>query len=248
MKYKALILDLDGTIIQIKQNGLNSLPSENVRKHINRASKLINICISTGRSYSSSLPIFSFLNITAPSTISNGAQIIDPKSKRIIKEKIINLETAEEIIKKIKFIPFKINDGVNDIQYFEGYKLTKVLSIFTEANIGIIEKLENVLSGFNNIVYYKYPCWKKNKSGLYISNVNSTKKQGVLDIANLLDINSNEIIGVGDGYTDLPMLMACGLKVAMGNAVPELKSIANYVAPNIENDGVVNIINKYVLR
>ncbi len=57
----------------------------------------------------------------------------------------------------------------------------------------------------------------------------------------------NEIIGVGDSYNDFPLLMACGLKVAMGNAAPELKEIADYIAPTVEEDGVVDVIKRFVL-
>ena len=46
----------------------------------------------------------------------------------------------------------------------------------------------------------------------------------------------------------MPLLMACGLKVAMGNGVPELKEIADYVAPSVDEDGISDVIEKFVLR
>ena len=52
---------------------------------------------------------------------------------------------------------------------------------------------------------------------------------------------------MGDGYNDFPLLMASGLKIAMGNAVPELKEIADFVAPTVEEDGVAVIIEKFIL-
>ncbi|MEW6610054.1 MAG: HAD hydrolase family protein [Patescibacteria group bacterium] len=39
-------------------------------------------------------------------------------------------------------------------------------------------------------------------------------------------------------------LMACGYKVAMGNAVFSLKDIADYIAPPVEEDGAVHVIEK----
>lgn len=32
----------------------------------------------------------------------------------------------------------------------------------------------------------------------------------------------------------------------MGNAVPDLKAIADYVAPSVEDDGVADVINKFL--
>ena len=52
---------------------------------------------------------------------------------------------------------------------------------------------------------------------------------------------------MGDGYNDFPLLMACGLKIAMGNAVPELKAIADFIAPSVEEDGVATVIEKFIL-
>lgn len=45
----------------------------------------------------------------------------------------------------------------------------------------------------------------------------------------------------------MPLLMACGLRVAMGNAVEDLKAIADYIAPPVENDGVADVIEKFIL-
>jgi hydroxymethylpyrimidine pyrophosphatase-like HAD family hydrolase len=42
--------------------------------------------------------------------------------------------------------------------------------------------------------------------------------------------------------------MACGFKVAMGNAVPELKAIADYIAPSVEEDGLAHVLEKYIIK
>ena len=53
------------------------------------------------------------------------------------------------------------------------------------------------------------------------------------------------MVGVGDSYNDFPLLMACGLKAAMGNSVKEILDIADYVAPSVDDDGLANVIEKY---
>ena len=42
----------------------------------------------------------------------------------------------------------------------------------------------------------------------------------------------------GDAHNDAEMLKAVGLGVAMGNAEPEIKAIADYVCPAIDDDGI----------
>lgn len=41
--------------------------------------------------------------------------------------------------------------------------------------------------------------------------------------------------------------MACGLRVAMGNAVDDLKAIADYIAPSVDDDGLAEVIEKFIL-
>ena len=80
-----------------------------------------------------------------------------------------------------------------------------------------------------------------------ITHADATKQHGVMEVAQILGIEKEDIIGVGDGYNDFPLLMACGLKIAMGNAVPELKAIADFVAPSVDEDGVAVVIEKFLL-
>jgi hydroxymethylpyrimidine pyrophosphatase-like HAD family hydrolase len=80
-----------------------------------------------------------------------------------------------------------------------------------------------------------------------ISNSLATKQHGIIEVARLLNISTKDIIGVGDGYNDFPLLLACGLKIAMGNANEELKKIADFVAPSVEEDGVATVIEKFIL-
>ena len=75
-----------------------------------------------------------------------------------------------------------------------------------------------------------------------------SKMHGISEVFEILGISREDAIGVGDSYNDFPLLMACGLKVAMGNAIDELKSIADYIAPSVDDDGVTDVIEKFVLN
>ena len=44
----------------------------------------------------------------------------------------------------------------------------------------------------------------------------------------------------GDSMNDYEILMEAGTGVAMGNSVPKLKEIADYITTDIEEDGVWN--------
>jgi len=73
------------------------------------------------------------------------------------------------------------------------------------------------------------------------------KATGVSRVGNTLGVDPANIVAAGDSYNDLPMLQACGLGIAMGNAPEEVKAIADFVAPTVEEDGLAVAINDYVL-
>jgi hydroxymethylpyrimidine pyrophosphatase-like HAD family hydrolase len=77
-----------------------------------------------------------------------------------------------------------------------------------------------------------------------ITSEKATKYLAVHRLAKLLEIRPQQIVGVGDGYNDYPLLTACGYKVAMSNAHKELKAIADYIAPSYKEDGIAVLINK----
>ena len=55
-------------------------------------------------------------------------------------------------------------------------------------------------------------------------------------------------MAIGDQHNDVTMLRWAGLGVAMGNASPEIQSVADVVTSHIDDDGVAAAIEQYVLR
>jgi len=50
---------------------------------------------------------------------------------------------------------------------------------------------------------------------------------------------------IGDNYNDIDMLRAAGLGIAMGNAPDDVKTQAEVVTANNDEDGVAVAIEKY---
>ena len=53
--------------------------------------------------------------------------------------------------------------------------------------------------------------------------------------------------GFGDSDLDLPLLRACDVAVAVGNASAALKAEADYVAPAVQDDGVAEALEHFGL-
>lgn len=55
------------------------------------------------------------------------------------------------------------------------------------------------------------------------------------------------MIAFGDDINDIDMLRIVGTGVAMGNAIPSLKKIANYVTETNDNNGISAWIYKHLI-
>ncbi len=67
-----------------------------------------------------------------------------------------------------------------------------------------------------------------------------------MQLSKILNVSQSKIVGVGDGYNDYPLLIACGYKIAMDNAPNHLKKIADLIVPTVTGDGLVTALNKTI--
>lgn len=63
-----------------------------------------------------------------------------------------------------------------------------------------------------------------------------------------LNIPQQAVMACGDGYNDLSMVEFAGLGVAMDNAAPQLKQVAQYITLSNEEDGVAVAVEKFILN
>jgi HAD superfamily hydrolase (TIGR01484 family) len=246
--YKALILDLDGTTIL---NEVNALPSKKVSDAIFLAREKIHVCVATGRPLHIALPVIEHLNLSGPCTICGGIQLYDPVEKKIIKELQIDNSKIPQIIDIAKRhqLKYGVYDGKKDIAQEQLQSAQKILEVYLPVILpDKVDEIEKELLSIENVAVHKMPSWEKGYLSIDIANAEATKLHGINDIIKILKITKDEVIGVGDSYNDYPLLMASGLKIAMGNAIPELKAIADFIAPSVAEDGVATIIEKFILR
>lgn len=155
---------------------------------------------------------------------------------------IIDFLKGYPIWKKV-CIDGQILDFNNNLNYS---KVTKIA--LQDLSEKMHTEISKELSKYSSIYYSKsHAAHKPGFLTMDISNIESTKQEAIHYVIMLLKLKKEETIGIGDSYNDFPLLMACGLKVAMGNSVPELKAIADFVAPPVEEDGVSHTIEKFIL-
>lgn len=64
------------------------------------------------------------------------------------------------------------------------------------------------------------------------------KSIGLKHLMEYLKIDPSEVVTFGDNYNDMEMMKCSGYKVAMGNAVDDIKNMADYVTKASNEDGI----------
>lgn len=67
---------------------------------------------------------------------------------------------------------------------------------------------------------------------------NGSKAEGIKQFADKLGFSREDCIAIGDGNNDFEMIQWAGTGIAMGNAVAELKTVADYVTGHVDEDGL----------
>lgn len=98
-----------------------------------------------------------------------------------------------------------------------------------------------------NDVKEAYYIVKSTPQHLEFMHKDATKGSGLLTLADKLGIDQSETMALGDQQNDITMIETAGLGVAMGNAVPEVKAVADVETTTQNTDGVGVAVEKWVL-
>ena len=126
---------------------------------------------------------------------------------------------------------------------------------FLEENIGI-EKMNiyGIPFGMQKSIYDELTATgyiKHTRDGaganLEFSSCTLNKLRATDAILSKLGISYEETLAIGDSSSDLEIIKACGVGVAMGNAPDNIKVAANYVTAANVDDGLALAFEKFVL-
>ena len=69
-----------------------------------------------------------------------------------------------------------------------------------------------------------------------------SKAVGIQKVLEYYNLTKDDTYAFGDGINDLEMIQYCHVGVAMGNAVKELKDVADLICRRIDEDGLARIL------
>lgn len=105
-----------------------------------------------------------------------------------------------------------------------------------------ISKVKEELSNLENVVVFG-----SGDHSIEINFKGVSKGHAVKVLIDRYGIKPEELICIGDNENDISMIEFAGLGIAMGNAIEEVKKVAQYVTDTNKNDGVAKAIKKFIL-
>ena len=243
--YGALILDLDGTLI-----GRNEKISPRVSEAIGEIPGHVKISIATGRESADVILYSRQLGLTTPQVCDNGALILDPVSGDALWSAPLGAKYAEGILaefdrRRLVFIATHPGGTITDHQEFANWNITRISALdMLEPDA---DELVTQLAANPDLHVVKVSLPYNGLWAVDITKTGIDKAAAVRQLVDILGVDASHMIAAGDSYNDIPLLQACGLGIAMGDAPDELKDIADYIAPSVDDDGLAVAINEFVL-
>ncbi len=250
--------------------GEDAILSPRVKDAVRRAmDKGVKFTIATGRAFSSTRLFAQELGVNAPLICYQGGLIKEYLNGQVIYEQSVPLPLAQELIRFTQQRGLHLNvylDGrayvecmppeagyytriaraavypVGDMLAFLDRGPMKFIVILSndKATGPLIAELGALFAGRMRFVR-SYPRFVEGIPS------NVSKGHALARLAEHLGVSLEETIGIGDNDNDLELVERAGLGVAMGNASPAVKAAADYIAPPVDEEGVVEVIERFVL-
>ncbi|HCD08747.1 Cof-type HAD-IIB family hydrolase [Companilactobacillus crustorum] len=156
----------------------------------------------------------------------------------------INFKQAlRDTQERVKMMPMNFVDNYDAIFNDKSYKIMKLIG-FNEHQHRILAPLKkDITKNIKDVV-----VTSSSPNNVEINSVNAQKGIALLQYAQNRNILPEEIMAIGDNLNDYSMIKAAGTGVAMANAIPVIKEIAQISTDSNINDGVAKIIEETVAK
>jgi Cof subfamily protein (haloacid dehalogenase superfamily) len=270
---RLVVLDIDGTIAGVR-NDISPAVREVVQavRH-----KGIQVAIATGRMFHSALRFHQALQLDLPLMAYQGALIQDPLSGRVHRHWTLEPEKALHLLNYFEEVDFKhhlsVHAYVNDQLYVRA--LTPETALYCERTgvtaipVGDLRpliqtqeptKLLALSESAEHIdVLYTHLRSQYTPAELYLTKSIATFFEATNPLVNkgtavryvaeeILGLRAEQVLTIGDNFNDLEMLEYAGIGIAMGSAPLPVQAIADWVAPDVEQDGAAIALEQLLLK
>ena len=235
MKYKLIVLDLDGTLTNSKKE----ITPRNRETLIRMQEQGIRLVLASGRPTYGIVPLANELRMNEFGGFIlsyNGGEIINWETQEMVYENVLPNEVVPVLYECARKMAVReTNDFLTDITL----PVAKCLIVGDADKLIPLEaelclRLQGRINVFRSEPYF-----------LELVPQGIDKALSLAVLLKEIGVAREEVIAIGDGYNDLSMIRFAGLGIAMGNAQEPVKKAADYITLSNEEDGVAEAIKKF---
>jgi HAD superfamily hydrolase (TIGR01484 family) len=248
---RLIIVDLDQTLLDSPRQ---KVPSEAFVRCAQEIFPDICVGFATGRAYSWALPVLKAGNFTAPCIIGGGAIIVNPQTYEVTSSISLHtgdLDSIKSILLRYPDTKLLFGDYTDDDYLSGGWDLDEFLASSSCEIVDIIglshERADEIilqLQQLQNIHAVKMNGYNKEFVDILVTHKRATKTYAIKALQAEFNISIANTIGIGNGYNDIEIFDAVGTKVAVANAVDELKQSADTIIGDVSTDPIPSYINQ----
>lgn len=269
MKYKLLVLDVDGTLL----NEAKEISKRTLAALLKVQQMGVRIVLASGRPTYGLLPLAKSLelgNYGGYLVSYNGCQIISAQNGEILFELRINPELVPYLEKKARKNNFALLTYHDDTLVTDSPENRHVQREAALNHLQIIREDEFsagidfapckcvLVSDDEEALIDLETYWKKRLDGtmdvfrseryfLEVVPCGIDKANTLGALLDMLKVKRDEVMAIGDGVCDVTMIQLAGMGVAMGHSPESVKACADYVTVSNEDDGVAQAVEKAIL-
>lgn len=263
---KMIVMDLDGTLLTRNQDIL-PYTKDVLMKY---QEKGISLVLASGRDIDSIQKIGKKLNMSDylqnTYICLNGLEIYDMENQLLHKEEKLKYEDGIQLANLAKkyhidmIFFFKdclyileygntgiINDHFMTSVKNEIHNITEIpISYFNclkkVAFIQTADTMSQIIKDLQNEVKNKYELCMVEDAWVEINPLGLSKGHALKVLSEIKNIPLNQIIAFGNGENDIDMLKAAGVGIAMDNSFESVKSVADDICDDCENNGIAKYL------
>jgi 5-amino-6-(5-phospho-D-ribitylamino)uracil phosphatase len=258
---RLIISDIDGTLIS--PEGL--LPPENSATLQLAAERGARLALATIRKRDSAEQIARLLGIPCTLVCDGGATIYDERGARLHSQ-TIPLDLARALAALADEHQLRLLTTIDELNYYTpgshpaAHILTKGVDVdsaldaldrppsrfIVRGDLGV----ELLMRAFADapLRFVRHYRADGTLIDAAITHAGATKEAALALICQQWAIDPGEVLALGDAEADIGMLGLAGVGVAVGNAQPPVKAIADWVAPDAADAGVAAAVRRFVLE
>jgi len=253
---KAVFFDIDGTLLSFKTHEVPASTEEAIAQLQAQGIKTI---LSTGRSINS-IDHVKYLNFDGYITFNGGYCVT--KEGAILLKKAIDPQDIQAILYYAQQQPLSfsfmsekeitIHDVTPEIAGMYAHLNLPVPKLVDINNVDIHSILQtNIFLGPEEEEEFMKKVMPNSVASRWtplfadVNPLGQSKKVGINVFCDYFGIDIAETMAFGDGGNDITMLQHVQLGIAMGNANPEVKEIADFITDDVDNDGIWNALKHF---